>query len=105
VARDGIDELAGAIRKVRGGEPRLVEAVPVHETFEGGSVWEGTVYDFDLDDHPVATRCYAWPEPADRRGRRQRFIAVLHQEPVDPPVAAVRAFVVEDYRQHGGQRG
>jgi hypothetical protein len=97
--------LSDAIKQLHGCESRYVESVTVHETFESQTVWDGVVKVFDLDGHPTATRCYAWTEPADRRGRRQRFIAVLHQEPVDSPAAAVRAFVVEDYGQHGGNRG
>jgi hypothetical protein len=44
-------------------------------------------------------------EQSDRRGRRQRFIAVLHQEPVDPPPAAVRAAIIHDQKLRGGERG
>jgi hypothetical protein len=97
--------LRDAIRRLHGCESSYVESVPVHEEFQGQTVWDGIVHVFDLEGHPTATRVYAWAEPADRRGRRQRFIAVLHQEPVDSPLVAVRAFVVEDHKQHGGQRG
>jgi hypothetical protein len=105
VAIDAIEGLAEAIRKLHGAEPRFIEAVAVRETFEGQAVWDGVVNVFDLDGHHSATRCYAWAEPADRRGGRQRFIAVLHQEPIESPASAVRAFVVEDFRQHGGEGG
>jgi hypothetical protein len=38
--------------------------VPVKETFKGSTVWEGIVHVFDLEDHPKATRAYAWSSPA-----------------------------------------
>jgi hypothetical protein len=33
---------------------------PVHETFQGQTVWAGEVEVFDLVGHPKAKRCYAW---------------------------------------------
>jgi hypothetical protein len=38
----------------------LVDALPVKEVHAGQTVWEGFVHVFDLDDHPSATRAYAW---------------------------------------------
>jgi len=38
----------------------VVEAVPVKETFQGKTVWEGTVHVLDLEGYPKVTRAYAW---------------------------------------------
>ena len=76
----------------------LVESVPVKETFEGRTVWEGVVEVFDLIDHSTATRCYAWSYVVDDTEKR-RFFAILHQGPVDSPVAAVRAAIVHENRK------
>jgi len=90
--------LGEAIRTTHGGEPHFVEAVPVNETFEGQTVWDGIVHVFDLKGHPTATRAYAWSEQVDGVRGRQRFHVVLHQGPVDSPVAAVRAAIVRYHR-------
>ena len=93
---ESIDALRDAIRRLHGCDSRWVEAVPVKETFEGKTVWEGVVQVFHLIDHPSALRCYAWSYETDE-GKR-RFIAVLHEEPVDSPRKAVQAAILEDYQ-------
>jgi hypothetical protein len=42
------DQLKQAIEDQHGGRATLVAAEPVKETFDGKTVWEGTVYVFDL---------------------------------------------------------
>ena len=86
-----------AIKDLHGCEASWVEAVPVKETFQGQTIWEGTVQVFDLIDHPTASRCYAWSHATE--GERRRFVAVLHQPPVDSPVEAVRAAIVQERRE------
>jgi len=92
-----VQALKEAIRNLHGCEATWVESVPVKEEFEGQTVWEGTVQVFDLQAHPQATRCYAWSHAADEAPKR-RFVAVLHQGPVDSPQAAVRAAIVQELR-------
>jgi hypothetical protein len=36
-----------------GGSATLSQSVPVRETFEGKTVWEGVVHVFDLTGHPT----------------------------------------------------
>jgi hypothetical protein len=62
VGRDAIKALQEAIRRLHGCEATFVEAVPVHEEFQGQTVWSGIVHVFDLKDHPSADRAYAWAE-------------------------------------------
>jgi hypothetical protein len=71
----------------------LVEAVPVKETFNGKTVWEGTVHVFDLEGHPKAARAYAWSSPIEGSSKR-RFYAVLHLGGIVSAVDAVRAAIV-----------
>jgi len=69
--------------------------VPVRETFNGETVWDGVVEVFALPEHP-AGKAYAWRHEADSGG--WRYVAVLHKPPVDTPLRAVRAALVAEYR-------
>ena len=92
------EALVDAIRNLHGCEATWRESVPVTETFDGQTVWDGAVQVFDLHGHPTATRCYAWSHATDGSERR-RFVAVLHQGPIDSPQAAVQAAIAQEYRQ------
>src|SRR5438270_13071361 len=61
---------------MHGGSATLVQSIPVRETFEGKTVWEGVVHVFDPAGHPTATRAYAWSSPIEGSTKR-RFFAVL----------------------------
>jgi hypothetical protein len=77
----GIPALQDAIRHLEGVEARHIETVPVHETQNGQTVWQGEVEVFDLVGHPKAKRAYAWSHATE--GTRRRFHVVLHSPPVD----------------------
>jgi hypothetical protein len=51
--------LQEAVERMHGGTASFAQSVPVRETFEGKTVWEGVVHVFDLAGHPAATRAYA----------------------------------------------
>lgn len=91
-------ELQQAVARMYTCKPTLVQSVPVKETFEGDTVWEGVVHVFDLKGHLWATRAYAWSSPIEGSDKR-RFFAVLHQGPVTSPVEAVRAAIVAEHKQ------
>ena len=93
-------ELKLAVERTHGGAATLAQSVPVKETHEGTTVWEGVVHVFDLADHPKATRAYAWSSPIEGSTRR-RFFAVLHIPPITSPVEAVRAAIVAEHRSKG----
>lgn len=76
----------------------FVQEVTVKEKFGKEIVWNGTVSIFNLKDHPEATRCYAWSHGLDDSSKR-KFIAVLHQGPIDSPQAAVRAAIASEYHK------
>jgi hypothetical protein len=92
-----IEELREAIRRLHGVESEHVESVPVKETFQGRTVWEGVVEVFDLIGHPKASRAYAWSHDAE--GGKRAHIAVLHVPPVDSPLKAVQASILQEYRE------
>jgi hypothetical protein len=97
-----IDSLRQAVESLHGCRAQLRESVLIRETFEGATVWEGEVSIFDLDGHPTASTCYAWSHAVEGSDRR-RFVAVLHEGPIDSPKAAVRAAIVQEYREKHGE--
>ncbi len=96
------DQLKQAVEHQHGGTAVFVGTVPVEETFEDQPVWEGVVHIFDLDDHPKATRAYAWSSPIEGSTKR-RYFAVLHLGGIRSPQDAVRAAIVTEHRQGGSQ--
>ena len=72
------------------------ETVPVHEVFQGKTVWQGEVEVYDLTGHPKAKRAYAWSHREGPNDQGERFVAVLEIPPVDSPVMAVRVQIVKD---------
>jgi hypothetical protein len=93
-----ISELQDVIRRLHGVESQHIESVPVKETFQGKTVWEGVVEVFELRGHPKAPKVYAWAHDTDDPKKPRRHVTVLHIAPVDSPIAAVRASIVQDYR-------
>jgi hypothetical protein len=94
-----IEELRETIRRLHGTDATHVESVAVKETFQGKTVWEGTVEVFDLDGHPKASRVYAWAH--DTEGPKKRHVTVLHVAPITSAVEAVRAAIVQEFRSRG----
>lgn len=91
-------ELKIAIESQHGGKATLSQPVPVHESFDGKTVWDGVVHVFDLEGHPKAKRAYAWSSSIEGSDKR-RFFAVLHVPPITSPQDAVRAAIVAEHRQ------
>jgi hypothetical protein len=92
-----IEELRDVIKRLHGVDSTHVESVPVKETFQGKTIWEGIVEVFDLKNHPKATRLYAWAYQTDNP-KKPRHVTVLRMGPVDSPLLAVRAAIVEEFR-------
>lgn len=88
-------ELKHVVEFQHGGSATLVQSVPVTETFEGKTVWQGVVHVFDLVGHPTAKRAYAWSSPIEGSAKR-RFFAVLHTKRINSPLQAVRAAIVAE---------
>ena len=86
-----VSEFEKAILATHGAVALLDSRILVEEAFEGKPVWTGEVLVFELKGHPTATQCYAWS--VDRR-----VTAVLHEGPIDSPIAAIRAAIVAEHR-------
>lgn len=97
-----IEELEDVIRRLHGSQSVNIESVPVKETFQGKTVWEGIVEVFDLIGHPNASRIYAWAYETDNP-KKPRHVTVLHMGPVTSPLLAVRAAIVEEFRNNATQ--
>ena len=96
------EQLQMAVDHMHNCRARLVEVVPVSETFQGQPVWQGIVHIFELTGHPTATRCYAWSSPVEGSEKR-RFFAVLHIPPITSAQDAVRVAIVQEYRTENPQ--
>ena len=96
-----IDELKDVIRRLHGVESTHVESVPVKETFQGKTVWDGMVEVFDLHGHPKAPKVYAWAHDTDDPKKPRRHVTVLHTGPITSAVKAVQAAIVQEFR--GGE--
>ena len=93
-----IEELKDVIRKLHGVESTHKESVPIKETFNGETVWEGIVEVFHLKDHPKTDTVYAWLHDTGDPEQPFRPVTVLRIHPALSPVAAVRAFIVQEFR-------
>jgi hypothetical protein len=93
-----LEELRDVIRRMHGVEAAHVESVPVKEMFRGETVWEGIVEVFDLVGHPIASRVYAWGHDTDDPKNPRRHVTVLHSHPIKSAEDAVKAAVVQEFR-------
>ena len=93
-----IEELQSVIRKLHGVEAAHVETVPVTETFNGQTIWEGEVEVFDID-HPKASRVFAWSHDTDDPENPRRTVTVLQIPPATTPHRAVQVSIANDVRE------
>jgi hypothetical protein len=96
---DYIEALQDAIKKLHGCDSTYLESVPVHETFQGKTVWAGEVEVFEIRGHPKAKRCYGWAHKEGEKEEHTRYIAVLEISPVDSPQRAVQVSIA-NYHKH-----
>jgi hypothetical protein len=98
-----IEELQKIIRHLHGTDSTHVASVPVKEMFQGVTVWEGVVEVFDLHGHPQAPKVYAWSHETDDPQKSKRHVTVLHVEPVTSAAKAVRATIIQEFRERGAE--
>jgi hypothetical protein len=96
-----IKELGETIHRLHGARAKHAKSVPVKEVFNGQTVWDGVVEVFDLIGHPKTDKAYAWAHDTDDPLHPKRHVTVLHIPPVTSPETAVRASIVQEYRNHG----
>jgi hypothetical protein len=80
------------------------ETVPIHEVFQGQTVWQGEVEVFDLHGHPKAKCAYAWSHREGKNDEGERFVTVLEIPPVVSPITAVRASIIADAKKARNQK-
>lgn len=95
---DYIEELQAAILNLHGCTSTYIETVPVHEEFQGETVWQGEVEVFEIEGHPKATRAYAWGHATGEDDQARRYVAVLELPPVNSPQTAVKAAVMSEIK-------
>ena len=93
-----IDDLKVIIHKLHGAKATHRESVPVKEVWQGQTVWDGIVEVFDLHGHPKANIAYAWSHETDDPANPKRHVTVLHVPPVESPITAVRAAILQEFR-------
>jgi hypothetical protein len=78
------------------------ESVPVIETWNGQTVWDGVVEVFNLLGYLETDKAYGWAHETDDPKNPRRYVTVLHVPPAITPLAAVRASIIRDY--HAGTK-
>lgn len=97
--QDYIARLQVAVEQLHGCGAIYRETVPVHEVFQGQTVWQGEVEVFDLRGHPKAKRAYGWSHREGKDDQGERFVAVLEIPPVVSAITAVRASIIADKKK------
>jgi hypothetical protein len=93
-----VEELRDVIRRLYSVESKHVGSVPVKETFQGRTVWDGCVEVFQLIGHPTASKLYAWSHATDDPANPKRHVTVLHSELIASPLLAVRAAIIQEFK-------
>lgn len=84
-SKEYIDRLRAVVEHLHKCQAAHVNTVPVHEVFQGETVWQGDVEVFDLTGHPKAKRAYGWSY-----GEPEKFITILELPPVTDAQSAVK---------------
>ncbi len=100
---DNIKELQRVIRELHYADSTHIKSVPIMESFDGQTVWDGTVEVFQLHSHPKAARAYAWSHDTDDPATPKRHVTVLHIGPVTSPQTAVQAAIMQEIRSARAQ--
>jgi hypothetical protein len=94
------ERLRQAIHDLHGLDSDHVESVPVHEIFQGKTVWEGDVEVFRVRGHPQAQLAYAWTYQDD--DGTLHHVAVLGVPPINSAQDALKAAVMAEITKKGG---
>jgi hypothetical protein len=97
--QDYIDQVQLAVSQLHNCGATWIETVPVHEVFQGKTVWQGDVEVFRLQGHPKAKRAYGWSHLDGAKDERTRFVTVLEIPPVESAETAVRVQIVKDSKR------
>jgi hypothetical protein len=94
-----IQRLEKAILDLHKCKSKHVRSVPIHETFEGETIWQGAVEVFELENHPRAKVAFAWIYKTDTG--EPRHVAVLAVPPINSPEDAIRIYILAKARKEG----
>jgi hypothetical protein len=83
--------LADAIQKGYGCKAVFKETVPIKETFQGKTVWDGEVEVFEVN-HKDTRTCYGWGFDNDKG--KTEFVTVLAIPPITTPLKAVQSYLI-----------
>jgi len=90
-----IEQLKALIEQQYGTTATHVETVPVHETFNGETIWDGEVEVFDVPEFENADRVFAWNFEDDDGEQQQVTVAQI--SPASDPSTAVKAYLISQY--------
>ena len=93
-----LKELRDVIHHLHGANAKHLVSVPVKEVFQGHTVWDGIDEVFRLKGHPETDRISAWVHDTDDPARPRRHVTVLHIPPVVSQETAVRASILQEFR-------
>jgi hypothetical protein len=94
-----IERLQQVVQHLHNCSATWLKSVPVTESFQGKTVWQGDVEVFTLTMHPKAKRCYGWSY-----GEPEQFITILELPPVDSAQAAVKVGVAYQVKKKGWRK-
>lgn len=90
--------LIDAIKKGYDFDATHVKTVPVKEVFQGKTIWEGDVEIFAINPpNKQPTFCFGWG--FDTGTGKTEFVTVLAFPPIDTPLKAVQAYLVNRSKQ------
>jgi hypothetical protein len=73
--------------------------LPSKKCFRGQTVWDGIVEVFSLEGHSLTNRVYAWMHDTGDPDK-PTHVTVLHIDPALSPATAVRAFIIQEFRNN-----
>jgi N-acetylglutamate synthase-like GNAT family acetyltransferase len=93
-----IERLQKAIKDLHGCDSAHAASIPVHETFQGKTAWEGIVEVFMLANHAKGvSRAYAWSYKTD--DGETRYVAILGVPPINSALNAVQPYIVAEAKK------
>lgn len=98
--KEYIERLQMVIQHLHGADSKWLESVPVTETFQGKTVWDGVVERFEVLNHPKAKHCYA---RSDFDPKQEHITAVLELPPVKSALDAVKVYIVQQIKAGKGK--
>ena len=97
--KEYLERLKMVVEQLHNCSARYLMTVPIHEKFQGKTVWKGEVEVFELTGHPKAKRAYGWSHLDKPDDSAERFVTVLELPPVESALTAVKASIMADAKR------